>query len=78
MRTTIDKAGRLVVPIALREAIGLTPGAVELDVDGASIRLRPVTQNGLAERDGRLVIPAGAGAAVTDESVQALRDASRR
>ncbi|MGI8727938.1 MAG: AbrB/MazE/SpoVT family DNA-binding domain-containing protein, partial [Solirubrobacterales bacterium] len=26
MKTTIDKAGRIVVPKALREAVGLTPG----------------------------------------------------
>lgn len=41
MRTTIDKAGRVVIPAALRDRAGLTPGAtlvVTLDEDG--IRLR--------------------------------------
>lgn len=31
MKTTIDKAGRVVIPAALRERAGLTPGA-EIDV----------------------------------------------
>ncbi len=41
MRATIDKAGRVVIPLALRRAAGLRPGSeleVELD-DAASLRL---------------------------------------
>jgi AbrB family looped-hinge helix DNA binding protein len=43
MRTTIDKAGRLVIPAAIRERAGLTPGA-ELEVieDEFGIRLERV------------------------------------
>jgi AbrB family looped-hinge helix DNA binding protein len=43
MRTTIDKAGRLVIPAAIRERAGLTPGA-ELEVieDELGIRLERV------------------------------------
>ncbi|MGI8875041.1 MAG: AbrB/MazE/SpoVT family DNA-binding domain-containing protein, partial [Egibacteraceae bacterium] len=29
MRTTIDKAGRVVIPKGLRDALGLAPGPVE-------------------------------------------------
>ena len=77
MRSTIDKAGRLVVPKILRDRIGLRAGAVELIADGTGIRIEPVAGEGLAEEGGRLVIPA-AGVGVDDELVRALRDADRR
>jgi AbrB family looped-hinge helix DNA binding protein len=77
MRTTIDKAGRLVVPRELRERAGLVPGEVEVVLDGAGIRVEPVAGEGLVEEQGRLVIPA-TGAAVDDETVRMLRDADRR
>ena len=77
MRSTIDKAGRLVVPKVLRDRIGLRAGVVELTADGTGIRIEPVAGEGLVEEGGRLVIPAS-GAAVDDELVRALRDADRR
>ena len=77
MRTTIDKAGRLVVPKALREEIGLRAGAVELIADGTGIRIEPVVGEGLVEDGGRLIIPAS-GAVLDDELVRVLRDADRR
>jgi AbrB family looped-hinge helix DNA binding protein len=44
MRATIDKAGRLVIPVAIRERAGLTPG-VELKIseDERGLRLERVT-----------------------------------
>ena len=43
MRTTIDKAGRLVIPAAIRERAGLTPGAeLEVTEDDLGIRLQRV------------------------------------
>lgn len=77
MRTTIDKAGRLVIPKPLREHLGLGPGEVEVTAEGASLRVVPVTDEDLQEEDGRLVIPAS-GAAIDDDLVRALRDASQR
>ena len=78
MRTTIDSAGRLVVPRAIREQVGIYGATeVEIDLDGAAIRIEPVSDGTLAEEDGRLVIPRS-GAAVTAESVDRLRDADRR
>lgn len=77
MRTTIDKAGRIVIPRQMREEVGLTPGEVEVVVDGAGVRIEPVSSDGLVERDGRLVIPAS-GEPLTDDDVSALRDADRR
>jgi AbrB family looped-hinge helix DNA binding protein len=57
MRTTIDKAGRIVVPKAIRDELGLNGGTeVEISlVDGRiEIDLVP-TPVRLERRDGRLV-----------------------
>ena len=77
MRITIDKAGRLVIPKALRDEVGLVPGEVEAVRDGAGIRLEPIVATGLEEHEGRLVIPAS-GAQVDDDLVRRLRDADQR
>lgn len=77
MRTTIDKAGRLVIPKALRERLGLLPGPVEVEADGAGIRVFPLADDTLDERGGWLLIPAS-GASIDDDAVRALRDADQR
>lgn len=61
MRTTIDKAGRLVIPKALRDQLGLTPGEVEVSADGAALRVEAIAGEGFIEVNGRWVIPAGPG-----------------
>ncbi|MFZ4519334.1 MAG: AbrB/MazE/SpoVT family DNA-binding domain-containing protein [Microthrixaceae bacterium] len=76
MRSTIDKAGRVVVPKQLREQAGLVPGEVEITIDGSGLRLEPVAGTGVVEEAGRLVIPA-AGTEIDDDMVQNLRDAGR-
>ena len=77
MRSTIDKAGRLVVPKVLRDRLGLRPGAVEISADGAALRVEPVTEKGLERKSGRLLIPA-TGMKLDDGVVRALRDADQR
>ena len=77
MRSTIDKAGRLVIPKSLRDELGLRPGQVELTADGAALRVVPVHEDTLVEVGGRLVIPTS-GVSIDDELVRALRDADRR
>ncbi|HYO43671.1 MAG TPA: AbrB/MazE/SpoVT family DNA-binding domain-containing protein, partial [Candidatus Limnocylindrales bacterium] len=77
MRTTIDKAGRLVIPRPLRDRIGLAGGGeVELELDGAAIRIEPVGGSGLHEDGGLLVIPAS-GTPLTTAAVRELIDADR-
>lgn len=77
MRTTIDTAGRLVIPKPLRDHVGLRPGEVEVTVDGSGLRIEPLAEDSLDERDGWLVIPAS-GADVDDGLVRSLRDAGQR
>jgi AbrB family looped-hinge helix DNA binding protein len=77
MRSRIDRAGRLVIPKALRNQLGLRPGEVELTADGEALRVITVHDDALVEDGGRLVIPAS-GVTIGDELVQALRDADRR
>ncbi|HET7137099.1 MAG TPA: AbrB/MazE/SpoVT family DNA-binding domain-containing protein [Gaiellaceae bacterium] len=77
MRTTIDKAGRLVIPKQLRDSVGLRSGEVEIVADGSGIRVEPIALESLEEREGRLVIPAE-GVPIDDELVRSLRDADRR
>jgi len=77
MRVTIDQAGRLVVPKAMREQVGLDPGEVDVTVDGAGLHIEAVAGEDLIEEDGWLVIPPSGGS-VSDETVRALRDAGER
>jgi bifunctional DNA-binding transcriptional regulator/antitoxin component of YhaV-PrlF toxin-antitoxin module len=76
MKTTIDPAGRLVLPKAMRDAVGLTAGPVELHVEGTRIIVEAVMHSGFEERDGLHIIPAQ-GTPVTDAEVRGLVDDGR-
>lgn len=57
MRTTIDKAGRLVIPAAIRERAGLTPGAeLEVTEDEMGIRLQRVAAGPRLVKVGRRLV----------------------
>lgn len=77
MRTTIDRAGRIVIPSALREHAGLRPGPVEVVADGSGVRIETLADEAVEERDGRLVIPAS-DERIDDRAVRTLRDADQR
>jgi AbrB family looped-hinge helix DNA binding protein len=57
MRTTIDKAGRVVIPAAIRERAGFIPGA-ELEVveDEVGIRLERVAPGPKLVKVGRRLV----------------------
>jgi AbrB family looped-hinge helix DNA binding protein len=57
MRTTIDKAGRVVIPAAVRERAGLAPGTVlEVAVEEFGIRLERVAAGPRLMKVGRRLV----------------------
>ena len=56
MRSTIDKAGRLVIPKTLRDSVGLVPGEVEITPDGTGLHIEPLADDCLEDEDGLLVM----------------------
>jgi AbrB family looped-hinge helix DNA binding protein len=69
MRTTIDRAGRIVVPKSLRDQLSLMPGLeLELTASEGHLEIEPVpTPMRLERRDGRLV-------AITDKEMPPLSE----
>lgn len=79
MKATIDSGGRILLPKALREALGLTPGStVDISVYGGGVQVTPGGRTARLERDddGRLV--ATSDTVVTDDDLFALIDSGRR
>jgi AbrB family looped-hinge helix DNA binding protein len=57
MRTTIDKAGRVVIPAALRERAGFTAGSeLEITEDESGIRLARVAPGPRLVKVGRRLV----------------------
>ena len=57
MRTTIDKAGRVVIPASIRDRIGLTPGAeIDITVDEFGVRLERVAAGPKLVKVGRRTV----------------------
>jgi AbrB family looped-hinge helix DNA binding protein len=57
MLTTIDKAGRVVIPAAVRERAGLTPGTeLEITLDDTGVRLERVAQGPRLVKVGRRLV----------------------
>jgi hypothetical protein len=61
----------------MRNRVGLAGGGeVEIELDGAALRIAPVVGSELREEDGLLFIPA-AGTSIDDASLRELLDADR-
>lgn len=81
MKTAIDRAGRVVIPKALRDQLGLAPGR-ELDVsarDGALVIEPAPTPVALVRRGGRLTAkPRKPLPKLTQDQVRAALEGARR
>ena len=79
MEATIDSGGRLLLPKALRDALGLVAGSkVDVSAYGGGVQITPGGRTARLVRDanGRLV--AHSETPVSDEMMFALIDAGRR
>jgi AbrB family looped-hinge helix DNA binding protein len=78
MRTTVDSAGRIVVPKTLRDALGLQPGTdIDISTYGLGLTILPLGRTARLEtEDGFL--GADGGVTITDDDVFALMGAGRR
>ncbi len=78
MQTVIDRAGRVVLPKPIRDALGLLPGtAVDISAYGAGVQIVPAGRTArLVEENGLLV--AVGSTPVDDEVLFALIDAGRK
>jgi AbrB family looped-hinge helix DNA binding protein len=57
MRSTIDKAGRVVIPAAIREKAGLTPGtALDVTVDDTGVRIERIAPGPKLVRIGKRLV----------------------
>jgi AbrB family looped-hinge helix DNA binding protein len=57
MRTTIDKAGRLVIPATIREKAGLTPGStIEISLEETGVRIERLAPGPKMVRVGKRLV----------------------
>lgn len=81
MLVTIDRVGRVVIPKALRVALGITPDTqLELIPDGTGLRIEPIRRNRrpVEVSDGLPILGDVAGAVLTDDEVRRIRDDLQR
>jgi len=80
MKTTIDKAGRVVIPAAVRERAGLSPGAeLEIIEDELGIRLERVAAGPRLVKIGKRLVarPTASAAARPAIDIAALIEEER-
>jgi AbrB family looped-hinge helix DNA binding protein len=81
MITTIDQAGRLVIPRDIRRQAGIEPGmALDVRVEHGRIAIEPMPIDVRLERRGRftVAVPADGAATLTAAVVETTRRQVRR
>lgn len=81
MRTTIDATGRILVPKALRAALGLSPGQVlQIEARDGRLEVEPAVVEMRLERRGDVLVavPDEPLPALTAEQVRATLEQTRR
>jgi len=76
MITTIDRAGRVVIPKALREQVGLA-NAIEITVEADRIVITPPAVRPVRDERGRLRLPATGAPLSVDDLREARLNAQR-
>ncbi|MGH8962281.1 MAG: AbrB/MazE/SpoVT family DNA-binding domain-containing protein [Jatrophihabitantaceae bacterium] len=78
MKTTIDSAGRIVVPKQLRDALGLSSGgSVDISFYGAGLQVVPLSRTARLTKLGRTLV-ADSQTPIDDETIFDLIDSGRR
>lgn len=80
MRTTIDKAGRLVIPAAIRDKAGLAPGAtIEISLEETGVRLERIAPGPRLVRVGKRLVarPTASADARPEVDIAALVEEER-
>lgn len=77
MRTTIDAAGRLVVPKLLRDQLGFAPGT-ELEVEAVDGRLEVVVPSRVRVDEGPHGVRFAADTGATTLSAEQVRELTER
>jgi AbrB family looped-hinge helix DNA binding protein len=80
MKTSIDKAGRVVIPAAIRERAGLVAGAeLEVTIDETGVRLERVAAGPRLVKIGRRVVarPTGSSEGRPNVDIAALVEEER-
>ncbi len=80
MKTTIDKAGRLVIPATIREKAGLTPGTtIEISLEETGVRIERLAPGPKMVRVGKRLVarPTAAAAERPKIDVAALVEEER-
>jgi len=82
MKSTIDHAGRVVIPKAVRESAGLKPGApLEIAYRDGKVEIEPVRKPAkLVRRSGLLVAapPPGTPKVTGEQVLETMRDLRER
>jgi AbrB family looped-hinge helix DNA binding protein len=80
MKTTIDSAGRVVIPKALRDRAGLRPGTeLEIRCSNGVIEIARAAPRGRLVREGAFLVwePESGVGTVSEEEIVALIEADR-
>lgn len=81
MRTAIDQAGRIVVPKALRDAMGLTAGQeVDIELVDGRLEIEPATTEVTLKKRGKgvVAVPDGPMDVLTADQVRRTLERTRR
>jgi AbrB family looped-hinge helix DNA binding protein len=76
IQTTIDSAGRLVLPKTVRDEAGILPGmALRITVQDGRIEIEPVARELRMVQKGplRIAVPVEEGPSLTEEIVERVR-----